>query len=151
MRHRFALTAALLLLAVSGPAMGQPASGSRMELAPGVTFQVTDLRRLTDKGAMQLKFTLSNATSGQTSARAVGIATGYRLDAIEVVDFASKRSFNIGSASRCLCSTFTDGGAVEPGQTREFWAWYGLPPAGVQTVSLQLGSAPPLLDVPLQP
>mgnify|MGYP007084189381 FL=1 len=68
-----------------------------------------------------------------------------------MVDFAGKRQYTIGTAARCLCSTFTnsDGGSVPVGGRREFWAWYGMPPAGPRQMAVQLADGPPILDVPL--
>lgn len=146
---RLVTVAALALAAVSGASAQTPIAPA-VELEPGITLEVTDLRRLNDKGAMQLKFVIANAGSTPTSAKDLGLATSYRLDEIQLIDFANKRAFNIGSASRCLCSTFGDGGAVAPGARREFWAWFGLPEAGVKTLSLQVASKPPIGDLPLQ-
>lgn len=146
-----ALGAAVALSAAAMPARAQAPGGAKsVELAPKVVFDVVELRRLTDKGAMQLKFTIRNGSGGPVTARGLGLATSYRLDGIDLIDFANKRSFTIGSASRCLCSTFDDGGSVAAGQTREFWAWYGLPAQGVQALSVQVASVPPIMDVPLQ-
>lgn len=146
-------TGALGLLAawaaLAAPA-GAQGGGKAVELAPKVVFEVVELRRLADKGAMQLKFTISNGTATPVTARNLGLATSYRLEGIDIIDFANKRSFTIGSASRCLCTTFDDGGSVAPGQKREFWAWYGLPTQGVQALSIQVASVPPIMDVPLQ-
>ena len=121
-----------------------------VEMEPGVTIEVTELKRMPDKGAMQLKFVIANASQKATSAKDLGLATGYRLDDIQLIDFVGKRSFNIGGASRCLCSTFGDGGAVAPGGRREFWAWFGLPDPGVKVLSLQVGAKPPIGELPLQ-
>lgn len=146
-----ALAAAAAALLLPAGADGQTASPPKpAELAPGVTFEVTEMRRLADKDVLQLKFVVANAGATPASAQNLGFATAYRLDNIQVIDFQNKRSYNIGTASRCLCSTFSDGGAVAPGQRREFWAWFALPPAGVRTVSVQVGDQPPMLDVPLQ-
>lgn len=146
--HILAAFSALCLAASAAPALSEVLVKS--ELAPDVTLEVTELRRLTDKDAVQMKFAVVNNGTSPTSARKLGFASGYRLDGIVLIDFVSKKSYTIGGASRCLCSTFEDGGEVAPGKRREFWAWFGLPAAGVQAVSIQLADQPPLTDVPLR-
>jgi hypothetical protein len=141
---------ALLVMVGSVAARAQAPIVPPVEMEPGVTLEVTELKRMPDKGAMQLKFVIANASQKTTSAKDLGLATGFRLDEIQLIDFAGKRAYNIGSASRCLCSTFSDGGAVSPGGRREFWAWFGLPDVGVKTLSLQISSKPPIGDLPLQ-
>ena len=146
-----ALGAALAMSALTVSARAQGQGGPKsVELAPKVVFDVVELRRLTDKGAMQLKFTVRNGSGNPVTARTLGLAGTYKLEGIDLIDFTNKRSFTIGAATRCLCSTFDDGGSIAPGQTREFWAWYGLPAQGVQMLSIQIASVPPILDVPLQ-
>lgn len=135
---------------LSGAALAQTASLKTIDLSPTAKLEVTDLRRLTDKGATQLKMVLKNSGPSPVTARQFGFASGFRLDTIELIDFVNKRSYVLGTASRCLCSTFDDGGSVPPGGEREFWAWFGLPPAGVTTLSMQIGSLPPVTDIPLQ-
>ena len=137
-----------LLLLAGFPAGAQ--APFRAELAPNVTIEVTDLRRLPDKDAVQLKFAVTNAGSSLTSARKLGLAGSVRLENIVLIDFANKRSYTVGSGSRCLCTTFEDGGEIQPGARREFWAWFGLPPAGVQALSVQVADQPPITDVPLR-
>lgn len=138
-----------LLLAASA-APGRADVLARSDLAPGVSLEIGELRRMADKDAVQMKFAIVNGGATPTSARKLGLASGYRLDGIVLIDFANKRSYTIGGASRCLCSTFEDGGEVAPGARREFWAWFGLPAAGVDKLSIQLGDQPPITDVPLR-
>lgn len=138
-----------LLLAMSA-APGRADVLAKSDLAPGVSLEIGELRRMADKDAVQMKFAIVNGGATPTSARKLGLATGYRLDGIVLIDFTNKRSYTIGGASRCLCSTFEDGGEVAPGTRREFWAWFGLPAAGVDKLSIQLGDQPPITDVPLR-
>ena len=142
--------AALFVMAGAVAALAQTPLVPPVEMEPGVTLEVAELKRMPDKGAMELKFVIANASQKAISAKDLGLATSYRLDEIQLIDFVGKRAFNIGGASRCLCSTFGDGGAVAPGARREFWAWFGLPDAGVKVLSLQVGSKPPVGDLPLQ-
>ena len=152
--------AATLLLSLSSPGSAQdqpkaPTEGGgtsvQAELAPGVRLEVTELRRLTDKGVMQLKFTVANESQADASLKDLGLAWNHSLKDIPIIDFAAKRQYNIGQAASCLCSTFrnNDGGVVRAGQKREFWAWYGLPPAGAKQMAIQLPDQPPLTNIPL--
>ncbi len=95
-----------------------------VELKPGIVFEVTELRRMTDKGVMQLKFAVSNSTEYDTSLKELGLAYGGQLKDISVIDFAGKKQYDFGNAGGCLCSTLSDnsGGLVAAGQSREFWA-----------------------------
>lgn len=135
----------------SAPSVETNAAPARAELAPGVTLEVVELRRLSDKGVMQLKFTVANQNQADTSLKDLGLAWNQSLKDIPVIDFAAKRQYNIGQASTCLCSTFrdNDGGVIRSGQKREFWAWYGLPPAGAKQMAIQLPDQPPLTNIPL--
>lgn len=131
-------------------AAAQPA-GPAAELAPGVVFEVVELRRMPEKGFMQLRFAVNNTTGADTSLKQHGLAYDGFLRDITVIDFGGKRQYTIGSAAQCLCSNFRerDGGVVRAGQRREFWAWYGLPAAGARQMGIQLPDVPPIMDVPL--
>jgi hypothetical protein len=153
-----ALAAALILggprssaQAPTPPEATPAAPPARAELAPGVTLEVTELRRLSDKGVMQLRFTVANTSGDDTSLKDLGLAWNHSLKDIPVIDFAAKRQYNVGQAASCLCSTFrdNDGGVIRAGQKREFWAWYGLPPAGAKQMAIQLPDQPPLTNIPL--
>jgi hypothetical protein len=127
------------------------ATGPTAELAPGIVFEVVELRRMPERGFMQLRFAVHNTTDADTSLKQHGLAYDGFLRDIAVIDFGGKRQYTIGSASQCLCSNFRerDGGVVRAGQRREFWAWYGLPAAGARQMSIQLPDVPPIMDVPL--
>jgi len=120
------------------------------ELAAGIVFDVLELRRMPDKGVMQLRFAVSNRTQADTSLKDLGLAYNHQLRDITVIDFGGRRQYSIGTAGRCLCSTFQngEGGVVRAGERREFWAWFGLPPAGARQLAIQLPDQPPI-DVPL--
>lgn len=136
----------------TAPAAPAPqATGPTAELAPGVVFEVVELRRMPDRGFMQLRFAVSNTSGTDTSLKDHGLAYEGFLKDIVVIDFGGRRQYTIGSASQCLCSTFRerDGGLVRAGQRREFWAWYGLPSAGARQMGIQLPEVPPIMDVPL--
>ena len=123
-----------------------------LELKPGIVFEVTELRRMTDKGVMQLKFAVSNSTEYYTSLKELGLAYGGQLKDISVIDFAGKKQYDFGNAGGCLCSTFSDssGGLVGAGESREFWAWYALPQGGNKKMALRIPDYQPIMDIPLQ-
>lgn len=135
----------------SGATPAPQATGPTAELAPGIVFEVLELRRMPEKGFMQLRFAVNNTTGADTSLKAHGLAYDGFLRDIVVIDFGGKRQYTIGSASQCLCSNFRerDGGVVRAGQRREFWAWYGLPAAGARQMGIQLPDVPPIMDVTL--
>jgi len=125
--------------------------GMGVELAPGIRFEVVELHRLPDKGAMQLRFAVVNQSGGDTSLKDHGLAFNQELRDIAVVDFAGRKKYSIGYAASCLCSTFKDrdGGTVRAGERREFWSWFGMPPAGVRQMAVQIPNQPPLMSIPL--
>jgi hypothetical protein len=129
----------------------QQSTGPTAELAPGVIFEVVELRRMPERGFMQLRFAVNNTTGADTSLKQHGLAYDGFLKDIVVIDFGGRRQYTIGTASQCLCSSFRDrdGGVVRAGQRREFWAWYGLPAAGARPMGIQLPEQPPIMDVPL--
>ncbi len=143
-------TAAQPNAAPAAPAQ-QQATGPTAELAPGVIFEVVELRRMPERGFMQLRFAVNNTTGTDTSLKQHGLAYDGYIKDIVVIDFGGRRQYTIGSASQCLCSNFRerDGGVVRAGQRREFWAWYGLPAAGARQMGIQLPEVPPIVDVPL--
>jgi len=87
-----------------------------------MTFEVVELRRMTDKGVMQLKFRVTNASEADTSLKDLGLAYTHTLKDIPVIDSSAKKRYNIGHAATCLCSTFkdNDGGVLRAGSPREF-------------------------------
>jgi len=149
-----ALTA-LLASAVAGwPAAGarvQAAESARLELRPDVWFEVVELRRLSEKGIVGLEFAVANQSSETTSLAELGMSDNEaRVTDIRLIDFQGGKDYWIGSTGgNCLCSTFTDGAPVPPGERREFWAWFGAPPAGVAKLAVFVPGVPPMFDVPL--
>lgn len=130
------------------PAAGVPS----MELAPGITFEVTELRRMADKRVTQLRFVVANDSGSDVTLKELGMAYGSYLSDIDLIDLAARKSYTIGSASGCLCSTFkdNDGGVVRTGERRQFWAWYAGLPAGTKEVALQAADQPPLMNLLVQ-
>jgi hypothetical protein len=137
--------------APAAAAPAQQSTGPTAELAPGVIFEVVELRRMPERGFMQLRFAVNNTTGADTTLKQHGLAYDGYIKDIVVIDFGGRRQYTIGSASQCLCSNFRerDGGVVRAGQRREFWAWYGLPAAGARQMGIQLPELPPIMDVPL--
>lgn len=137
------------LLGLSGPALAQ--SPPRVELQQGVSLEVGELRRLSEKGVVQLTFTVVNASGSDISLKQLGLAWNHALKNLPLIDFVARRQYNIGQAASCLCSTFrdNDGGVIRAGQRRAFWAWYAAPPDGTARLALQLPDQPPLTDIPL--
>ena len=45
------------------PAPAQQSTGPTAELAPGIIFEVVELRRMPERGFMQLRFAVNNTTS----------------------------------------------------------------------------------------
>lgn len=163
--RRAALGAGLLALAAlaANPVAAQsfgappvppaaPASATSTELAPKVTLDVTRLRRLADKGVLQMEITVTNRSDLGVTLRDLGLGSWTSLGGIQLVDFANKRRYSIGSADDCLCTIFANanGGVVAPGEARTFWAWFALPPAEVQQMSVLVRDRSPILNVPLQ-
>lgn len=148
----------------AGPALAQTATKvpagaeqgaapqTSVQLAPGVTFTVTELRRVPEKGVMELKFTVANDSQKDVTLKNFGLAQNWAIDNIAVIDFAGRKQYAIGQAAQCLCSTFRerDGGLVPAGERREFWAWYGLPPGtGTRQMAVQIPDQQPLMNIPL--
>jgi len=140
---------------MAGQVQQAPTSYS-LELSPGVVFEVVELRRLADQGVVQLKFAVTNKSGQETSLKAEGIAycavfnDGCSIEKINLIDPVGQKTYQIGRADRCLCSTFNESGAVKNGQRREFWAWYALPPPATQRLTIQVAGQPPMTNVPLQ-
>ena len=52
----------------------QQATGPTAELAPGIVFEVVELRRMPERGFMQLRFAVNNTTGADTSLKQHGLA-----------------------------------------------------------------------------
>jgi hypothetical protein len=152
---RCALVLALgtgLLLAAGPNVRAQSAAIASAELAPGIQFEVTQLRRMQDKGVTELRFAVLNRSESDATLKELGLAYHYNLQNIFLIDLGAKKQYDIGQAAKCLCSTFKDGdgGLVHAGERREFWAWYGLLPGSAKQVAIQLEGQPPLMNVPVE-
>jgi hypothetical protein len=122
-----------------------------VELAPKVVLEVNALRRLGDKGVLQMEFTVTNRSDLATSLYNLSLANHVSLEGFNLVDFAGKRRYAMGiSEGSCLCSSFQNDGLVKPGESKTFWAWFALPPAEVQQLSVLVRDRSPILNVQLQ-
>lgn len=148
----FSIVFTALAVPISGiEAHAQTANAATLELTTDVSLTVSDLRRMPDKGIMQLTFAVTNTSNSNVRLSDLGLADGFKLEPIGLVDFATKHQYDMGSAEgSCLCSKTSDSGLVTAGQTRKFWAWYALPPASVQKMTVNFKGQMPIMDVPVQ-
>jgi hypothetical protein len=145
--------AAIAAVAVLWPivaAHAQNAAPPRLELRPGIWFEVTELKRL-DKNIVGLRFAVDNQSAESTTLSDLGLSdNGQRVTDLKLIDFQGGKDYWIGSTGgSCLCSTFSDGAPVGPGERQTFWAWFGAPPAGVTKLAVFVPGVPPMFDVPL--
>ena len=142
--------AALALLLPLAAAQAQTTAPPRLELRPGISFEVTELKRL-DKNIVGLKFAIDNQSGESTTLTDLGLSdNGQRVTDLKLIDFQGGKDYWIGSTGgSCLCSTFTDGAPVGPGERQNFWAWFGAPPAGVSKLAVFVPGVPPMFDVAL--
>jgi hypothetical protein len=142
--------AALSLLLPLVTAQAQTTAPPRLELRPGISFEVTELKRL-DKNIVGLKFAIDNQSGESTTLTDLGLSdNGQRVTDLKLIDFQGGKDYWIGSTGgSCLCSTFTDGAPVGPGERQNFWAWFGAPPAGVSKLAVFVPGVPPMFDVAL--
>jgi hypothetical protein len=146
-KSAFAALAVLWPLAVT---QAQTASPARLEVRPGIWFEVAELKRL-DKNMVGLKFAIDNQSAESTTLTDLGMSdNGQRVTDLKLIDFQGGKDYWIGSTGgSCLCSTFEDGAPVGPGEHQQFWAWFGAPPAGVSKLAIFVPGVPPMFDVAL--
>jgi hypothetical protein len=116
-----------------------------------VALEVSALRRLNEKGVLQLEFTVANRSDLAVSLYNLSLANHSAIEGFNLVDFAGKRRYSMATSDGiCLCSSFQNDGLVKPGEAKTFWAWFALPPAEVQQMSVLIRDRSPILDVQLQ-
>jgi hypothetical protein len=132
-------------------ATAQAQSAPRIELRPGIFFEVIELKRLSEKTVVSLTFAVDNQSQEGTSLAELGLSDNERrITDLKLIDFQAGKDYWQGSTGGdCLCSTFTDGAPIGPGERQQFWAWFGAPPAGVSKLAIFVPGVPPLFDVPL--
>jgi hypothetical protein len=142
--------AALGVLWPLAVAQAQTASPPRLEVRPGIWFEVAELKRL-DKNMVGLKFAIDNQSAESTTLTDLGMSdNGQRVTDLKLIDFQGGKDYWIGSTGgSCLCSTFEDGAPVGPGERQQFWAWFGAPPVGVSKLAIFVPGVPPMFDVAL--
>jgi hypothetical protein len=94
-----------------------------------VALEVSALRRLNEKGVLQLEFTVANRSDLAVSLYNLSLANHSAIEGFNLVE---------------------NDGLVKPGEAKTFWAWFALPPAEVQQMSVLIRDRSPILDVQLQ-
>ena len=130
--------------------MAQTAEAPKLELRPGIWFEVVELKRLPTKGIVGLTFAVDNQSGEQTSLADLGMSDNdARITDLKLIDFASSKDYWIGSSGGdCLCSIFTDvrssarvsGSSSGPALVS---------PAGVAKLAVWVPGVQPMFDVPL--
>ena len=152
MRTLLNVLLAFSILAFFGvSASAQSGDPVKLEIRPGIWFEVIELKRLAAKGIVSLTFAVDNKSGEQTSLADLGMSgNDQRITDLKLIDFASSKDYWIGSSGGdCLCSTFTDGAPIGPGERQQFWVWFGAPAAGVTKLAVWVPGVQPLFDVPL--
>ena len=147
---RILVAGALALAAGLSSASAEEAALGRLELRPGVTLEVTELKRVPDKNLVMARFAVANAGSEAVTMEELGLRNGSDLARVSLLDFKNGKQYDIGSGyGTCLCSRVTADDAIEPGQRKAYWAMYGNPPPDVTKVAVMVRGLPPAFDVPL--
>jgi hypothetical protein len=136
------LLTATFALAQNGP----PA----VELQPGVSAKILDLKRVPGQQIVQLDYEISNNGDAPVNVAEIGIGrASYGLNEITLYDFPNKISFKIGVASECLCTQPPEA-PLKPGETFKAWAWFAPPETNPGPFAVRFGSTLPVMDVPVQ-
>src|SRR5690242_1790504 len=150
MVSRVLAAAAVAAAAGVSPVAAQEAALGRLELRPGVTLEVTELKRVPDKNLVMARFAVANGGSDAVTMEELGLRNGSDLARVSLLDFKNGKQYDIGSGyGTCLCSRVTADDAIEPGQRKAYWAMYGNPPADVSKVAVMVRGLPPAFDIPL--
>ena len=101
MRCALVLALGTGLLLVAGPnVQAQSAAIASAELAPGIQFEVTQLRRMQDKGVTELRFAVLNRSESDATLKELGLAYHYNLQNIFLIDLGAKKQYDIGQAAK---------------------------------------------------
>ena len=129
---------------------GASAAPMTVELQPGVTAQVLDLKRVPGQEIVQLDYEVTNNGPTDVNLAEIGIGrAAYGLNEITLYDFPNKISFKIGVASECLCTQPPET-PLKPGETFKAWAWFAPPTTSPGPFAVRFGSTLPIMDVPVQ-
>src|SRR4051812_42466527 len=74
-----------------GPAAAATSSSYSTEIATGIRFEVTELRRVPDPGFLQLKFTVTNNSTNDIKLQNYEMAFEGELRHIDLIDFAGRK------------------------------------------------------------
>jgi hypothetical protein len=142
-----------LLVAMSlfaAPAAFAQSSSKTVELQPGVSARVIDLKRVPGQEIVQLDYEVVNNSSTAVNLAELGIGrVGYGLNEITLYDFPNRISFKIGVASECLCTQPPET-PLNPGETFKAWAWFAPPATSPGPFAVRFGSTLPIMDVSVQ-
>lgn len=121
-----------------------------VELRPGVSAKVIDLKRVPGQEIVQLDYEVVNNSSNAVNLAELGIGrVGYGLNEITLYDFPNRISFKIGVASECLCTQPPET-PLNPGETFKAWAWFAPPATSPGPFAVRFGSTLPIMDVSVQ-
>lgn len=142
-----------LLVAMSlfaAPAAFAQSPSMTVELRPGVSAKVIDLKRVPGQEIVQLDYEVVNNSSNAVNLAGLGIGrVGYGLNEITLYDFPNRISFKIGVASECLCTQPPEI-PLNPGETFKAWAWFAPPATSPGPFAVRFGSTLPIMDVSVQ-
>lgn len=121
-----------------------------VELQPGVSAKILDLKRVPGQQIVQLDYEISNTGDAPVNLAEIGIGrASYGLNDITLYDFPNKISFKIGVASECLCTQPPEA-PLKPGEKFKAWAWFAPPESNPGPFAVRFGSTLPVMDVPVQ-
>jgi hypothetical protein len=148
LRRLPSLLVAMSLFAV--PVAFAQSPSMTVELQPGVSAKVIDLKRVPGQEIVQLDYEVVNNSSTAVNLAEVGIGRmGYGLNEITLYDFPNKISFKIGVASECLCTQPPEA-PLNSGETFKAWAWFAPPTTSPGPFAVRFGSTLPIMDVPVR-
>ncbi|MEA3533246.1 hypothetical protein [Rhizobium sp. CC-YZS058] len=150
MPSRLAVTLLTAMTLLAGPAALAQDAPKIVELQPGVSARVIDLKRVPGQEIVQLDYEVTNNSSAAVNLAEIGIGrAAYGLNEITLYDFPNKISFRIGVASECLCTQPPEA-PLNPGETFKAWAWFAPPVTNPGPFAVRFGSTLPVMDVPVE-
>ncbi len=117
---------------------------------PGIRVEVQELKR-TSGGTVTLRFAVINDSDKALGlgSRLGGLASGYNVSGIDLLDAAGKKKYLVilDSEKNCLCSTIE--GSVEPKSRVKLYAKFPAPPEDVKKITIEIPHFTPMEDVPM--
>src|SRR4051794_30526053 len=95
-RRGVILSAAAAVFAAA-PAGAQEPALAKLELRPGVTLEVSELRRVPDKGVVLLRFRVANGAAEAVSLEDLRLSDKRSLEGVSLLDFKNGREYVIGN------------------------------------------------------